>query len=59
MVYCFAYLLYALFERIVNEPFEEQPEQQYEEENVEALEQEGKWLSPSAYSIWTPCNSYH
>ena len=45
-MYCFAYLLYALFERIVNEPFEEQPEQQYEEEQLEAVEQEGKWIFP-------------
>ena len=46
MVYCFIYLLDALFDRKVNEPFKKEPEQPFEEENLEAFEEEGKWFIP-------------
>jgi hypothetical protein len=46
--YLFVYA--CLCDRVDNVTFEPNQEQAYEEENQQLLE-EGKWISPSAYSI--------
>ena len=39
------YSLYALFDRVVNEQVEEEPDQQFEEEE-QFFAEEGKWFPP-------------